>query len=299
MAYESPLAYALGTGGIALLRTLAEDGDRDAVEARITEIRTLLDDESLTQLGTDVARVDTVAGYRAWSPIYDDPGNPAFDMDEPVIADIVDALPVGDVLDAACGTGRIARLLADRGHRVFGVDSSPDMLARAQERVPQGRFELGELTALPAADASTDLVTCALALTHVGDLAPVLTEFARVLRPGGHVVLSDMHPETVLRGFVPSPGTSDGRPARVISYRHSLGDYVRAGIGAGLRPLRCEEPVFEPSSVDAPPRDADAVARALTDPSLWPWLPSMLVPEAARVAADGVPAGLIWQFRIT
>lgn len=49
------------------------------------------------------------------------------------------------LLDAACGTGRFADFLAKRGHRVIGVDSSPDMLAYARRRVPGGEFHLGEL----------------------------------------------------------------------------------------------------------------------------------------------------------
>ena len=295
MVYESPLAYALGIEGLALLRALAGDGDRDAVESRIAEIRRLLDDDSLTRVAGDIGRIDTAAGYRVWSPTYDEPGNPAFDTDEPVIGDILDGLPAGDALDAACGTGRISRLLADRGHRVVGVDSSPDMLVGARARVPEGTFELGELTALPTPTAGTDLVVCALALTHVPDLALVLAEFARVLRPGGHVVLSDMHPESVLRGWIPSPGDADGRPARVISYRHSIGDYVRAAMRAGLRPLRCEEPVRDEPAEMVP--DRAAVAEALTEPGLWPWCPSVLVPQAARAADAGVPAGLIWLLR--
>jgi SAM-dependent methyltransferase len=298
MVYESPLAYVLGVEGLALLRALDDGADRSAVESRVAEMRQLLADDSLTRVVGDVGRVDTVTGYRVWSQTYDEPGNPAFEVDEPVITDIVDGLPAGDALDAACGTGRIARLLADRGHRVLGVDSSPEMLARARAQVPEGTFQLGDLTALPLPAAETDLVVCALALTHVRDLAGVLAEFARVLRPGGHVVLSDMHPETVLRGWIPSARDPDGRAARVISHRHSIGDYVRAAVNAGLRTLRCEEPVLEEPSVSAEtPPDPAVVAEALNEPSLWPWCPSVLVPQASRAANAGVPAGLIWHFQ--
>ncbi|WP_241582192.1 class I SAM-dependent methyltransferase, partial [Rosenbergiella nectarea] len=74
------------------------------------------------------------------------------------------------------------------------------MLARARAEVPGAGFRLGELTRLPVEDGAVDLVVCALALAHVPDLEPVLAEFARVLRPGGHLVISDMHPEVVARG---------------------------------------------------------------------------------------------------
>ena len=105
----------------------------------------------------------------------------------------------GVALDAACGTGRFAEFLAKRGHRVIGVDSSPDMLAHARRRVPDAEFRLAELDRLPLPDDSVDVIVCALALVHVPRLHPVLAEFARVLRPGGDLVISDIHHELVTR----------------------------------------------------------------------------------------------------
>jgi SAM-dependent methyltransferase len=142
--YEHPLAYLLGLEGVALMRAFTGDGDydREFVEARIAEVRALLADETLADAAVEVDRVDTVAGYLVWSATYDEPG----------------------------------------GHRVIGVDGSPDMLTRAHTRVPQAEFHVGDLHRLPVPDAEVDLVVCALALTHVPDLAPVLAEFARVLR---------------------------------------------------------------------------------------------------------------------
>ena len=122
--------------------------------------------------------------------------------------------------------------------RVIGVDGTPGMLARARERVPHGEFLLGDLHHLPVRDAQVDLVVCTLALTHVPALAPVLAEFARVLRPGGHLVIADIHPESVARGSVPAVRGPGGRPGRLSAHRHLIGDYadtvVRAG--ADLRP---------------------------------------------------------------
>src|ERR687891_14690 len=83
-----------------------------------------------------VERVGTVDGYRMWSATYDVGRNSAFDFDEPVVKEIVDPIPAGVAVDAACGTGRFSELLAARGHQVIGVDSSPDMLDLARARVP-------------------------------------------------------------------------------------------------------------------------------------------------------------------
>src|SRR5215207_7768933 len=132
MVYQHPLAYLLGLEGVALLRGFGGEHDRDFAEARIAEIRRLLDSPELSGDGVTAQRVDTVAGYRVWSQTYDVPGNGLFAAEEAVVHEILDGLPAGVALDAACGTGRHSEHLAGLGHRVIGVDSSPDMLDRAR-----------------------------------------------------------------------------------------------------------------------------------------------------------------------
>jgi len=295
VSYEDPRAYLLGLEGIALLRAFTGDSDRDFVEARIAEIRRVLADEALADAAVEVDRVDTVSGYRLWSATYDQP-NSAFDTDEPVVREIIDSLPVGVALDAACGTGRHAQFLAGRGHRVIGVDSSPDMLARARTRVPQAEFRPGDLHQLPIADAEVDLVVCALALTHVRALTPVVAEFARVLRPGGHLVISDMHHEQVALGSIPHARDADGRPGRTRSYRHLTGDYLRAALPVGLQVRRCEEPG---APTDEPPPPGPPSTFGVAGPwELWPWCLHDMVPEATRAAYAGVPGLVIWHFQL-
>ena len=287
MGYEQPLSYVLGVEGLALLRAFAGEHDREFVEARIREVRALLDDPALSE-GVTTTPVSTVDGYGLWAPTYDGP-NSAFDVDEPVLAEILAGLPPGPAVDAACGTGRYSALLTARGHRVVGVDKSPDMLGHARKRLPATDFRIGDVTALPVADSSVDLVTCGLALTHVPALDPVLTEFARVLRPGGHVVIADMHPERVLRGAVPALRDAEGHPVRAPAHRHLVGDYVRAALAAGFQVRRCVEPVLAPPS-----------GERATDPGpwdVWPWSLAALVPEATAAADAGIPVMVVWHFQ--
>jgi ubiquinone/menaquinone biosynthesis C-methylase UbiE len=208
---------------------------------------------------------------------------------------IIEALPVGVALDAACGTGRVAAFLAERGHRVTGVDSSPDMLARAHVRVPFGEFLLGDLHHLPVPDGAMDLVVCSLALTHVPALQQVMTEFARVLSPGGHLLISDMHPEGIERGFVPSVRGSDGKPGRITTYHHSIGDYLRAALSAGLQVRQCEEPKAERLQR----REVLSTSAAVAAWDVWPWCLTDLVPEAAEAANGDVPTMVIWHFQLS
>ncbi|MEU6080952.1 methyltransferase domain-containing protein [Streptomyces sp. NPDC047108] len=100
--------------------------------------------------------------------------------------------PPATVLDVGCGdgsaAGTAARVLS--GHRVVGVDWSQDALRRAASRIP---FVVrGELTdgGLPFATASADAVLFSEVIEHLVDPDAALDELRRVLRPGGHLLLS-------------------------------------------------------------------------------------------------------------
>ncbi len=291
--YQDPLGYLLGLEGIALLDAWAGDHDRAFTDARLAEIRRLLDDEKLRDRGVLAERVSPVLAYEQQSAGYDaEAGGGLFAADEPVVAEYLSGREPGVALDAACGTGRFAEFLARRGHRVIGVDSSPDMLAYACRRVPDGEFRLGELDRLPLPDDSVDVIVCALALVHVPRLEPVLAEFARVLRLGGDLVISDVHHELVTRGSVITARGPAGEPCIVATYRHQLGDYLRAALSLGLQVRRCEEPRAVPSP-SRPPEPATGIG----DWQDWPWSLMDYLPSAAR-AADGRPSLVIWHFQL-
>jgi SAM-dependent methyltransferase len=290
--YQHPLAYLLGIEGLALLRAWAGDYDEAFVTARLAEVRRLLDEPALAgHPGVSVRRGDLASAYRTWSATYDEPRNGLFDSDEPVVHEILARLPAGTALDAACGTGRYAAYLAGRGHQVLGVDGSAEMLDRARTRVPAGTFARADLHRLPVADRAVDVVVCGLALVHVSSLAPVLAEFARVLRPGGHLVISDVHHQLVLRGsVVHAPGPS-GQPGLAPTFPHTTGDYLRAALSHGLQVRRCEEPR---RAVPAQSRPAEP---GPGDWAGWPWTLLPLVPEASRVAWD-LPSTIVWHFQL-
>ena len=97
------------------------------------------------------------------------------------------ASPLGGaaLLDVACGPGELLAAAARRGARATGLDRSAPMLAVAARRVPRARLVEGDARALPFADGSFDVVTCAFGLAHLDDPVGCLREIARVLRPGG------------------------------------------------------------------------------------------------------------------
>jgi len=289
MAFEHPLAYMIGMEGLALLRAFGGEHDAAFVETRLEEIGRLLTDPSMREAGVSVDALETVTGYRAWSTTYDDPDNAAFGLEQPAVRRIIDAFDTWTVLDAACGTGRHTEYLAAAGHEVIGVDSSPEMLERARARVPTATFRLGNLDDLPIANGSVDGVVCALALTHLPEPGRAISEFARVLRPGGQLVISDIHHEMVLRGSVP-PVIVDGRRGRVTNHRHHACDYLRPALAHGLRLRGCEEPRLPTPHGAAQP--AGTCGPWLT----WPWSLAAMIPEATAAANSEVPAIMVWHF---
>jgi ArsR family transcriptional regulator len=99
--------------------------------------------------------------------------------------------------DLGCGTGHVAHALAPFVARVIAVDRSGEMLQAARRRVrdlPNVEVKRGALEALPIADAELDAATLLLVLHHVADPAAVLAEAARVLKPGGRLLIADMLP---------------------------------------------------------------------------------------------------------
>ena len=144
---------------------------------------------------------------RAWDDVAEryaeqrDPDSP----DAALIDDLLAALPADPtVLDVGPGDG--ARTLANLPPGSIGVDISRRGLELAAERVPEARLVQGEMSQLPTADDAVDAITAYHAVFHVPrDQHPtVYREFARVLRPGGRLLMTlpSGRFETVRRGWM-------------------------------------------------------------------------------------------------
>lgn len=296
MTYLSPLGYLLGIEGVALLRGIREgSADRDFVEARIAAIRSLLDTPGLEQAGAVTAvpgAISSAEVYREWAPDYDAPGNGMIDLEQPIVRGILDGLPVGTALDAACGSGRHAVYLAELGHQVIGIDESPEMLEQASKRVPRADLQRAGLDRIPLADNTVDTIVCGLALAHVADLEPVMAEFARVLRPGGHLVISDAHQLlSYLRPTMARRPGPDGRPSILTEYHRPLSAYLAAALPLGFQVRDCQEPTCRrrtPAPRTAPQSLPTGMSWGLLD---W-------CPEAADVVHGGLPVLVIWHFQV-
>jgi ubiquinone/menaquinone biosynthesis C-methylase UbiE len=129
------------------------------------------------------------------------------------------------VLDVGSGTGYLLGLLAARlpgAEELTGVDPAPGMVTAATERAGDERlrFTAGTAERLPAGDGRYDLVVSTTSFDHWADQAAGLAECARVLAPGGHLVLADQFSlllwPTVLAGSRRRKARTRGRAARLV-----------------------------------------------------------------------------------
>ncbi|WP_123534884.1 class I SAM-dependent methyltransferase [Halosimplex salinum] len=211
----------------------------------------------------------------------------------PAVRDLLPPLDGARILDAACGDGFYTERLADAGADPVGVDASSAMLERARERfagdeahaadVPLHEADLTD--GLPVFDDhSFDLVLCQLALEHVADWPSVFDAFARVLRPGGRVVISTSHP---VRDYVDAE--YDGRE-QVLADSATYGEIERVDRDWGddedsfvvpfyRRPLQA---VFDPAT------DAGLLVERVVEPGVTEAFAER-APDHADEFLDGPP----------
>ena len=181
-----------------------------------------------------------------------------------------------NILDLACGSGVYALWFAERGAKVTGLDLSEKMIALATESAAKtevdAEFRVADMTRqIPFEAQSFDLVFTATALHYVEDLAATMREIARVLKPGGHLIASVLHPMSTARfplanwEELPDPSTwepqyfgsarrsietpwnayaevdKDGQ--RISCNHHTIEDYWSAITGAGLKVTDLAEPL--------------------------------------------------------
>lgn len=125
-------------------------------------------------------------------------GLPAAEIEQ----SLLDALPprMEALLDIGTGTGRLLELAAPQADHLLGVDMSRDMLALARARLAErgladrAAVRQADMYRLPFADASFDAVAMQMVLHYAEDPAAALAEAARVLRPGGTLLVADLAP---------------------------------------------------------------------------------------------------------
>jgi SAM-dependent methyltransferase len=126
---------------------------------------------------------------------------------------------ISPVADVGCGTGRVSAHLAARGVDIFGVDLSPGMIDVARRTHPRLRFQVGAMEDLPIQDAALGGLLAWYSLIHTAPsrLPAVVSEFARILKPGGWLLTAFQTGE----GQRVERSTAYGHTVTMTHYRHA------------------------------------------------------------------------------
>lgn len=152
---------------------------------------------------------------------------------------------LGDVrgkrlLDLGCGEGGYCRALAERGADVVGVDGSPRLIEIAKERGGKIEYICANANDLKIDEKAFDVVLAAMSLMDVEDYEGSVAEIARVLRPGGRLVMSITHPCFMVDGLFRSHrvGGVHHRPLSQAcdAPSQAAGRFHGTAAGAGIRP---------------------------------------------------------------
>ena len=160
----------------------------------------------------EVACVSVPEGYERWAQTYDQLPNPLLALEERYLNRILPDLAGKHALDLACGTGRwLTPLLARGAQTVVGLDLSAAMLRVARDKARIHRLVLADCLQLPFRASAFDFILCCFAINHIHSLNVAAHELARTMRPGGQLLICEMHPEAYARGW--RPGFRDAQSA--------------------------------------------------------------------------------------
>jgi SAM-dependent methyltransferase len=207
-------------------------------------------------------QVSAIEGYRLWAETFDSAPNPLLALETRSLAPWLSAVRGKRVLDICCGTGRWLKWTRAHGARAAGCDASHEMLRHAGSGVAQG-----DALRLPFASGIADVVLCTLALGYLSPARSALQEMRRIARPGGLVMVTDMHPDAIRAGWRRS-FHRDGAVYDIENYAHSLEELEVPGLAleehrsAGFG--EPERPIFEAAG-----KSSAFFEQACELPALW------------------------------
>jgi SAM-dependent methyltransferase len=184
-----------------------------------------------------------------------------------------------NALDVGCGEGRFCRMLKSRGVEAVGVDPTPALITVARARDAHGTYVEGTAERLPFGDAAFDIVVSYLSLIDIPDVEAAIPEMARVLKPGGTLLIANLtsfNTACADAGWVKDAAGRrvhypidhylqeramwiEYRGIRVVNHHRPMSTYLRALLGTGLTLTHFDEPAASPH---APASRAAGYARA-------------------------------------
>lgn len=189
--------------------------------------------------------LDPLDAYLRWADRYPaEAHNELMRMEQSAMLGLLPDLENKTILDLACGSGRYLEIACGkRAKMVCGLDFSAPMLLHAKRA--SKNLVLADMSHIPMDSLSFDVIICGLAIGHCLELEPVFSEISRILRPGGLVIYSDLHPFGKIAGWKRIFRDVNGREVSVRHYFHLYNEHHRACRKNGLVIEDIREPLIE------------------------------------------------------
>jgi cytosine/adenosine deaminase-related metal-dependent hydrolase/SAM-dependent methyltransferase len=185
-------------------------------------------------------------GYRVWAESYDRNPNPMLSLEQRILGLLLPPVADRDVVDLGCGTGRWLQATQQAGARsLLGIDPSPEMLSRAREKLGDAaKLLCTDYSTAPVEGGSADLILCNFVLSYIADPQPFLELARSILRPGGSLFLTDVHPDTAFmlnwrRGI-----QVQNEFREILTFHRSIADVITLCNEVGLNACLHLEPKF-------------------------------------------------------
>jgi malonyl-CoA O-methyltransferase len=182
--------------------------------------------------------------YSNWAASYDTDRNLTRDLDFEVIRKLLgrDRVPV--VVEAGCGTGKNTSYFSEIAEKVYAFDFSDGMLGIARKNLSASNIQFSKIDLLsdwPCPSNCADLISFNLVLEHIKDVVGVIRNASRVLRPGGRVLISELHPFKQYQNSQARFIDSSGVEVRIPAFTHNISEYLGAAEACGLGLVRINE----------------------------------------------------------
>lgn len=182
--------------------------------------------------------------FAAWAEVYDQQDNPLLALEERFLPRVLPEIRGRDIADIGCGTGRWLGVFARLGAAsVCGLDSSQEMLdVAARKQLAGVRLLRADLPQIPLQSDAFDLVLASFVFSYVADLRDCAAELARVIRPGGDLFISDVHPDTAAQLGWSRAFRSHGQTFRLAGHNRAIAEVAETFASAGFSVAACLEP---------------------------------------------------------
>lgn len=214
--------------------------------------------------------VNVRTGYGEWAADYET--TVAAGLDRPLLNSLktINWKGVETAADLACGTGRTGTWLAQHGVRAIdGVDITREMIEVARAKNVYRHLQLADLTATGLPSSSYQLATLVLADEHLADLEPAYREAARLLVPGGSLVLIGYHPFFLMLGIPTHYHRAGGGAVTIEPHVHLLSEHYQVGRVSEMVLAEFHESVVDEGWLSSKPKWRQYLHRPISFALVW------------------------------